>query len=454
MLRARAGRRRAPALAAGLLALAAVAGCTEDGDPQPLPPPPAEPVRLTFGAWGSEQEIVAYADVVEQYNALNDESQVELLTWPTADAMRTAIEDGERMPDVMLSSRDDLAWLLGEELNQPVDDLLDERGVEFGDGYSRDGLEAFSADARLQCMPYGISPMVVFYNTELVDFEKMAARELPAPDIESDSPRWSFEEFAAAADFATRPRRGTRGVHIEPTVEGLAPFVLSGGGGLFNDDATSLGLSGDGSRGALETTLELLRDPQLTLTEEQLAKAPALTWFERGKLGMIAGYRSLVPHLRQVQGLDFDVLPMPVLGSSATVGNLTGLCLSKQARSRAEAADFLVHATSTDSVARVARTGYLAPANLQVAVSDDFLQPGRLPVHAGVFNVAVRAVQELPLIEDWPALEAAVATELQQLVTVPVLDDLDERTERIDELSRQVLDPEAEPSEGFTPMEN
>ena len=439
-LRGRTGQRRSRALVAGVLSLGLLAaGCTGTADPKPLPPPPDEPVRLTFGVWGSQEEIAAYTDVVDQYNALTDESKVELLTWPTAAALRSAVTEGERMPDVILASRDDLAWLLEEELNQPVDDLLDERGVEFGDGYSRDGLEAFSADARLQCMPYGISPMVVFYNTELVDFEKMAARELPAPELPApdadESPRWSFEQFAAAADFAERPRRGTHGVHVEPSLQGLAPFVYSGGGSLFGDEATSLSLSSDGSRSALETTLELLRDPQVTLTEDDLAEASALKWFERGKLGMITGHRSLVPRLREVSGLAFDVMPMPVIGSSATVGDLTGLCLSRQARSRTEAADFLVHATSTDSVARVARTGYLAPANLQVAVSDDFLQPGRMPAHAGVFNASVRAVQVMPLIEDWPALEEAV------------------RTERIDELSRQVLDPEAEPTDAFTPTE-
>ncbi len=64
------------------------------------------------------------------------------------------------------------------------------------------------------------------------------------------------------------------------------------------------------------------------------------------------------------------------------------------------AADFMVApARHARAVRRVARTGYLVPANLEVALSDDFLQPGRLPDHADVFNTSVR-VHRLPAADD------------------------------------------------------
>jgi multiple sugar transport system substrate-binding protein len=348
-------------------------------------------------------------------------------------------------------SRDDMAWLQEEELTQPVDALLDERGVDFGDNYSRDGLQAFSSDDRLQCMPYGISPMVIFYNTKLVDFDRMEARGLSVP---GERLAWSFDQFVAAAEFATRPRRGTRGVYVEPTLEALAPFVYSGAGPLFDDEAdpTSLAFSDDTTRDALERTLELLRSPTLTLSEQQLAKRSPLAWFKRGKLGMIEGYREMVPELRQVQGLEFDVIAMPSLEQSATIGQVTGLCLSDRAADTQAAADFMVHVLGTPSVERVARSGYLVPANLEVALSDAFLQPGRLPEHAPVFNNSVRSIVFLPLLSTWPQLENAIAPALDRLLNQPILDNLEELTEQIDEASRTVLDPEAA-SESASPDE-
>jgi multiple sugar transport system substrate-binding protein len=448
---------RGPAGMMALALLVAGAAACEAGEPSPPDPtgsPTAAPAKLTFGAYGPKEELTALGDVTGQFNALDEPAKVEMQTWPDDDSLIRALKSGADVPDVFMVSRDDFAWLRQENLTRPVDDLLDERGVDFGDDYSRDALQAFSADDRLQCMPYGISPMVMYYNKALVDFDKMEARGLSVPNGERVG--WTFDQFAAAADFATRPRKGTRGVYIEPTLESLAPFIYSGGGPMFDDDTapTSLAFSDGTTQDALERSLELLRSPTLTLTEEQLERRTPLEWFERGRLGMIEGYRELVPELRQVQGLDFDTIAMPVLEQAATVGQVTGLCLSKDAASTPAAADFMVHLLDTPASGRVARTGYLVPANLEVALSDDFLQPGRLPEHSAVFSNSVRNIVFPPLLPTWQELEDAVSGTLEQLLNQPILDNLDELTQQIDEESRTVLDPEnASPSPSETPSD-
>jgi multiple sugar transport system substrate-binding protein len=441
----------------------ALAGC-DSGGAEPGPTLRSESTRTTpltaisFGVYGQKPVLRGFEGVVDTFNANSEDSTVRLRTWSDHDAMVKDLKDAPEgttpeMPDVFMVSRSDLAWLQDEGLTQPVDEMLDERGVDFGDGYSRDALQAFSADNRLQCMPYAISPMVIYYNKDLIDLERMQERGLDAPDPEGTNTHLSFDQFAAMAKFASRPRAGTRGVYVDPSLEGLAPFIYSGGGQVFDseEDPTSLAFSDDGTRSALERTLELLRNPHLTLTSDQLAKAPALRWFERGKLGMVAGYRSLVPRLRKVPGLHFDVLPMPSLDSGSTVGDITGLCMSADAASSTAAADFMVRLLSTGAVNRVIGTGYLVPANLESAASDEFLQPGRLPEHATVFNTTVRSVQLAPLVDSLPRVERAVAGSLEQLLTVPVLD-LEALTERIDEESRTVLDPESA-SEDASPEE-
>ena len=238
--------RRGPAGAVALaLVVAGVAACDAG---EPVPPTPtgsaaAPPTQLTFGAFGPKEELTALGNVTGQFNALYEPAKVKMETWTDEDALIDALKSGEDVPDVFMVSRDDFAWIREQKLTQPVDSLLDERGVDFGDDYSRDALQAFSVDDRLQCMPYGISPMVIFYNKALVDFDRMEARGLDVPDEERLA--WTFDQFAAAADFATRPRRGTRGVYVAPTLEALAPFVYSGGGPMFDDetDPTSLAFS-------------------------------------------------------------------------------------------------------------------------------------------------------------------------------------------------------------------
>ena len=425
-----------------------VAGCNGDEyEPGPTQPsqPAAQPVGLTFGVWGSEPEVAAYQGVVDTFNAASEESQVRIKPYASREELLAALDSG-KVPDVFLVGRQDLAHLREQQLNRPIGTLLDERDVDFGDGYSRPALEAFSGERELQCMPYGISPMVVYYNKALVDFPAMAERGLDVPNIDEEDPSRKFnvslEQFQAAAEYASRPRREEAGFYVAPTLRGLAPFVYSGGGQLFDDDdePTSLAFSSDDTRSALEEVLPLLRDPKLSLSAEQLSQKTPLEWFREGKLGMIAGFRDLVPDLRS-SGIDFDIMPMPTVDDQATVGDLTGVCIAQDAADVAEAADFLVDFISAESVSAVTASGYLAPANTTVALSDAFLQPGTLPLHASVSNNSIRDMRIPPVIRNGAELEAAVAEPLKQLLEVEV-PDLEALTEQIDLASQQVLAPE------------
>ncbi|MBS4751719.1 extracellular solute-binding protein [Nocardioides sp. zg-ZUI104] len=431
----------------GMLVLSA-----RDHDKQPAAPAAstsAKPLRLEFAVWGSKAEIDAYAGVVADYNASSEGTEVALRSWPSAEAMLTDVRTGKADPDLYLLPRSDLAETVAQKRNQPLLDLLNEREIAIGDDFSRDAVSAFSMADDLQCMPYTTSPMVMYYNTELVDFDAMAQAGLPTPNEERVS--WNFTQFRAAAEFASRPRERTRGVYIEPSLDGLAPFVYSGGGQVYDNQVAPTRLAlGDGDAvGALRQTLELLRDPRLTLSSKQLARQPALEWFKRGKLGMIAGYRDLTPQLRAVEGLSFDVMPMPSLGRNLTVGELSGICLSPGKPGRVSAAaNFLTYLVSDEAIARVTETGYIQPTKLTVAFSPAFLQPGRAPEHAIVFNNSVRNIVLDPLITDGAQLRALVASDIVALLIDPVLpDDLDAVLRSIDEKSRSLLDPDYEPAD-------
>jgi multiple sugar transport system substrate-binding protein len=437
-------RRRA--VVGALLVALALPACEADVGPTPesqSTDAAATDHSLQFGVFGSEDELDAYASLVDVYNSLYDGAEMTMTGYASREELMGEMRETGEVPDVFLASGRDLAWLRQEGLVEPVDSLLLERGVDFGDLYARDAVLGFSADSRLQCMPVGISPTVIFYNTELVDFEKMAARGLPAP---AEGLNWNYDQFVAAVEFASRPRRGSRGIHVDPTLRGLAPFVYAAGGEVFDDpeQPTSLAFSDDATRSALGTVLQVLRDPRLTLSDRQLDRRSAMEWFKRGRLGMIPGTRELVPMLREVPDLSFDVIPVPAIERTATTGAFTGMCVSADTGNLTAAADFLVHMSSPVSVRRLVSPGSLVPANLEVALSDDFLQPGREPLHGQVFTNSVRAIVLPPLLDNWADLEDAVHNSIRTLLIAPVITDLELLTERIDEQSRTVLAPEEE----------
>ena len=462
----RSSLRRSALLATALTVALTTAACTGDAEPDPKPTPspsagqsgkPTEkPREVTFGAYGTEEEVAAFQSVVDSFNAESTTRKVTLQSWPDHES---ALEDvlAGNAPDAFLTSRIDLDQLVDAEALQPVSLLLDERGVAFGARVSRAAVDAFAMDDELQCMAYSVSPMVIYYNTDVVDFDKMERREydVPTANDEGVRERWTLAEFGAAAQFASR-RGDRRGVWIDPTLQGLAPFIYSGGGQVFDDDdaPTSLAFSDDSTREALSETLAILRNATLTPTNAQLARATPVQLFKRGELAMVAGVRNLVPEMREAEDLDFDVLPMPVIDDRATVGDISGLCLSADSEVTGDAADFIAYAVSDEAIATVASTGYIVPANTSVAASDDFLAPGQEPANAAAFNSSIRYMVVPPFIDQREELVDAVTPLLDQLVTAPGVLDLETTTEQIDEVSRTILSPEETETETPEPTES
>jgi multiple sugar transport system substrate-binding protein len=324
---------------------------------------------------------------------------------------------------------------------QPVDQLLDDRGFDFGDEFPRASLTAFGSDNRLECLPYGVQPAVIFYNKKLVKLGRIKN------DPATPGQGWSLAQFAAAAQWATQHHPGVAGISIDPTLIGLAPFIYSGGGQLFDSTSqpTSLAFSDPRNVASLTQTVRALRAPGTSLTQAQLERQSPLEWFMQGKLALLEGTRRMVPDLRATPGLDFDVMPMPSLGTSATVGNLTGLCLSQHPTDVATAADFLVYASSPGALALVSFGGYLQPANQTVALSDAFQQPSQQPRHASVFTFSVKSMVYPPEIGPWDDLELAVDPLLQQMVDGRP-SEVARIGRRIDRTSYRILGPRLGPS--------
>lgn len=384
---------------AGPLALAACSGA-DAGRPRPTATVTVAPkaVSLTVGFYGTQDEIAAYRQAVDNYDAANQTVTLKLVTWPSAAAMMDDLAAGKPAPDVFLADRGDLGVLQEGKLIQPVDDLLAARNVDLGDAYSREALEAFSADRHLTCMPYASTPQVLYYNSDLVDFPAMQAAGEQVPG-NPDTGKWSLSLFSAAATWAVRPAAGVRAFALPNSVEGLAPYLYSGGGKVVDDESmpTTLAFSDPANQGIWDRLLPVFGAPGYALTPQQLRQRTPLQWFERGKLAMLVGDRSLVPQLREQPGLHWDVMALPSVSGSTTIGDYTGLCLSAGTKETQASADLLAYLVSRPAVALVAQAGYIVPASTEVAMSDDFLQSTQRPAHATVFVSAARSMRVLPL---------------------------------------------------------
>lgn len=436
--------RRMTAVAAALLLMGAVAACTPDGTApkSATVTTTANPTQVTVAVYGPAPVTSAYTTLAKHFTQMHPTVAISVRSYATHEqAMRALARTlgTSRAPDIFLAGERDLGALEAKRANTRVDELLSERNIDFGDGYERVGLEAFSDNSALQCMPVDVSPMAVYYNTRLVHLAKL---RLPGQKVPNPDDGWRFQDFVTAAQQASR--RGTKGVYVAPEVMQIAPFVFSGGGNVVDDTdmPTSLQLSSGASTKAMRQLLELVRNPEVTFSPRQLARKDALTRFKQGKLGMLLGFRDLLPELRKQKGLSLGVMPMPRIGGSATVANVSGLCVTPQAeKSGGVVGDVLAYLVGDKASEALAATGYITPANSDALHSDAFLQPNREPNGSNVFINQMRFVTLLPRSPVWAKVVKATDNRLYQLFYDPVIDPFDARLTTIDDVSKAILAP-------------
>ena len=425
-------RSRAAAVAICFAATAcAVTACTPDGE---VPPKQASasasttPVALRVAVYGPQRVLDAYRKVISDFEAGQPRVTVDLETYASAEEELRAVRreaTAGKTPDLFLTGVDALPGLQRDHLIQPVDALLGERHVDFGDGYPRSALESFSRDAALQCMPTQYSPLVVYYNPDLVDLDDAQGDDHPI----SATRGWTMGEFSRAV--AAVVAGGHAGVYVDPALDQVAPFAASAGGSVV-DSVTDPKTTTLGSSSAADGITQLLATVGTQRRAQKHARrmgervripdsqAAAYTMFESGRLGMLLGYRDLTGVLRASHTkVDFDVLPLPVIGSRSTSGDLAGMCMARATADPAAAAEFLTYLVGRHAMAVLAHTGFVMPTNMSVISSNAFWQPRKNPASASVFTAQVRYIDPGPVTELWPRVENLVDAHLTSIFTRP-----------------------------------
>ena len=444
---------------AGMVAMvtlgASLAGCTSD---EPATPPEptasvtepsesesARPVTLELAVYGGPRHVRVYEKILAAFDAERPEVEVELTSYPDAASAAAAVgsalanEDG---PDVFMLDPAYLPSMVQEDRLEPLDTLLEDRGLQFGDDYQRAALTAFSANSRLQCMPAEMSPYVVYYNRDLVSRQRLAAEEIVLPQAEET---WGWEEFEVAARQAalTDGFGPVKGIHLPADLEVVTAFVRSAGGEVVDDlfEPTSLTLTSDDALGAIAAVVALARNDQVALPIEDVEDRPAVDWFADGRLGMFIGTREDLPRLRNVEELRFDTISLPSLGRSRSVARMSGLCIDARSDAVDAAADLVAFAVGPEASRIAARSGAIVPASLEIIYDEAFTQPSKQPRSAEAFAAGVRRSEPLPYSTAWLDVKDAADTVLTRLYTRRGLNlDEEELGARLERLSARSVE--------------
>ncbi len=443
------------ALAGGLVV--SMAACTAESEPGADPTSTPSPTMVTsepagpleIAVYGTAAQVRAYEEIVEAFAAVNPSVDVDLSTYRRAGAARkaalTALREGTG-PDVFLADSGHLPDLLATRGLQPVDTMLEERDLEFGDDFQRLGLTAFSANARLQCMPAEVSPLVLYYNRELVRTSQ-PQEPIILPNARDQSWDWEEFELVARATAGQDQLGPVTGAWFPRDTETLAAFVRSNRGDIVDDvlDPTSLTLTSEEALSVVETLASFARDPAVSPPDGQGASDP-VRLFTEGRLGMLVGTRADLPRLRAAEELRFGVLPLPSFGRLRSVSYLTGWCVNGATEEAGLAGDFLAFAVGPEAAAIASRSGAIVPSRLDAVHSRAFIQPRRQPANAFFYASGIRRSDPMPMADAWPEVSGLVEEQLSELYSDASIDlgTLERRMERLNARSTRLLGPPVE----------
>jgi multiple sugar transport system substrate-binding protein len=387
--------RKALLVVSSLMAL--VTACDSESTSGPASSRSTPSGEISVQVSGEAEETAVYEAAVKAFEDPNDNISVELIKVADGDdhlAKLTTAFAGANPPDVFLINYREYAQFVTRGAVTDIDSLADGR-IDF-DLYYEQPVDAFTFDGAIQCMPQNISSLVVYYNSDL--FKKAGIRR----------PRhaWSWEEFRAAGLKLTNGE--VRGLGIDPQIIRIAPFVWSNGGEITDDpdSPTTFTLDSPEAREALEFIVSLVRDDRIVPSEEELAAQDPETRFATGKLAMLLSSRRDTPVFREVQGLNWDVLPLPVADEPAGILHSDAYCIAAGSDNKEAALEFVRFITGQEGQTLTAFGGRTVPSLRSVAESGAFLDPTQEPRHSEVFLEGVPFIRRTPVISTWPEIES------------------------------------------------
>ena len=370
------------------------AACADDGTESE-----DGPGRLRVQVSGEPEETKVYQAVVAAFEKENEDIDITLVEIPEKDEhlakLATSFAGGDA-PEVFLINYREYAQFVVRDAIEPFEGFLEDNSVHL-DEYFPQPIEAFTYRGALQCMPQNVSSLVVYFNRDLFE----------AGGLKAPPKGWDWNEFRQVALELTKGQ--VHGLGIEPSIIRLAPFVWANGGEIVDDntDPSRFTLDEPASREALEFLVNLVREDQVVPDEAAVAAQDLETRFVSGKLAMYLSSRRDTPVFREVQGLDWDVAPLPTGKQPAGILHSDAYCLAAGAdpELQEDAARFIAFATAEQGQTITALGGRTVPSLMSVADSGAFQDPTQPPAHSNVFLEGVPHIRRTPVTPTWTEIE-------------------------------------------------
>ena len=385
---------------------------------------------ITWGMWGSPEEIATHQRVADAFMAEHPDITVEIWGQPWGDYFTKiqtlwASGDAEAIPDVAFLSP--IQGYAASGVLEPLNPYIEASGYDTGD-YWPSLLEFGTFDGTIYGLPRDIGLEVLYYNKDIFDEAGVAY-----PD-ES----WTWDDLLAAAEELTEVASSGRVIRHALGMEGgkFSLWVNQNRGGIFDDMRTPsrCTLAEPEAVEAIDFFADMMNDNHAMRSANLSQAGGDAAVFQSGQVAMIIQNASRVSAFNAA-GMNYDVAPVPIPEGGQRSASAGGAAwtMSSLSDDKDAAWTFLSWLQSTNGGQAIyTASGEILPALQSTARSDAFLGAGDLPENRMAFiiegeNARVGRIGYFP---EWnelngsiigPGLEAIWAGEASPAEALPAL---------------------------------
>ncbi len=283
-----------------------------------------------------------------------------------------------------------------------IDDLVRRDRYDLSD-FAEKCLAQYYWKGKLYALPRGFGNQDIYYNVATLQ-----AAGVKPPPYDWNSREWTVDDFLNAATKLTGTIGGkqTWGWNQGRDLRQWAPWVWIFGGDILNKDGTRCILDEPPAVEGLQFLQDLYyRYRVMPPPSESLNTVNAIG---SGELGMGLGNPSQLQNYRRIEGLVFDVAPMPRKVTRLTSGGGVAWHLASATPHLNEAWELQKFAASREVQIEECKEGSVAPPRKSVLRDACFIDRSRPPKGIDVFVQAPEFVHPDPQALGWDEMEAEI----------------------------------------------
>lgn len=356
-----------------------------------------EKTVIQFASWGSQSEIKILKPILENYEKQNPNIKIDFLHIPQNYFEKIhLLFASNTAPDVIFINNQ----------NIPIyENYLEDLSSYFDfTQFFEQATSTLSYNDKIYAVPRDVSTLVIYYNKNLFD----------EYNVSYPNSNWTFEEFLTIAK--TLSHKGVWGIGFEKDALYYLPYLMSEGGGILAEDLKTLLINTPNSKKALQFYADLRNKYHVAPKNYESASATMTQLFLQEKIAMQLSGRWLVPKYRESATFNWDVNPFPK-GTQGSIVPLdaSGWALNKFSKNKTEAIKFIKYLSTKENIEKFTSSGLITPARVDVANSEIFLAPEKLPKSSHIFLDVIETSKKTPVSKDYKQILDKLDLQLEPL---------------------------------------